>query len=155
NLRNQAQIDQIIRMLEAGNVDGALQAVGIDPASFRPFDKAFGDAFEAGGEATAKLVPVAADALGFKTVFQFAVRNPAAENFLRDYSGNLIREIVEDQKTAVRNFLSAGLASGANPRQTGLDLVGRLNKATGQREGGVIGLTSSQEGWVRNYAEEL
>jgi hypothetical protein len=155
NLRDAAHIDQIIRMLENGDVDGALRAVGIDPVAFRPFDKSLTAAYEAGGEATAALVPVVKDADGFRSVFQFSVRNPEAESWIRDYSGNLIREIVDDQRTAVRNFLAAGLAEGSNPRTTALDLVGRLNKATGNREGGVIGLTSSQEEWVRNYAAEL
>jgi hypothetical protein len=142
-------------MLENGDVDGALRAVGIDPVSFRPFDKSLSDAFEAGGNATARIVPAIADAQGFRTVFQFAVRNPEAEMWLKNYSGNLITDIATDQKTAVRNFLEAGLAEGANPRTTALDLVGRLSRATGRREGGVIGLTASQEQWVRNYAAEL
>ncbi len=155
NLRDTAHLDQIIRMLENGDVNGALQAVGIDPVSFRPFDKSLANAFEAGGDATAAAVPVTVNADGFRTVFQFAVRNPEAELWLRDYSGGLITEMVSDQLTAVRNFLQAGLAEGANPRTTALDLVGRVSSATGQREGGVIGLTSSQEEWVRNYRQEL
>ncbi len=155
NLRDAAHIDQIARMLENGDVDGALRAVGIDPVAFRPFDKSLANAFEAGGEATAAVVPIARDAEGFRTVFQFAVRNPQAEQWLKNYSGGLITEIVADQRTAVRNFLEAGLAEGANPRATALDLVGRISATTGNREGGVIGLTSSQEEWVRNYRAEL
>jgi hypothetical protein len=155
NLRDTAHLDQIIKMLEAGDVNGALHAVGIDPVAFRPFDKTIANAFEAGGEATAAAVPVTRAADGFRTVFQFAIRNPEAEMWLRNYSGNLITEIVADQQTAVRNFLSNRLAEGANPRTTALDLVGRVVKDTGKREGGVIGLTSSQEEWVRNYAAEL
>jgi hypothetical protein len=73
-----------------------------------------------------------------------------AEELFRQFD---ITEIVADQKTAVRNFLEAGLAEGANPRTTALDLVGRISGASGKREGGVIGLTSSQEGWVRNYRD--
>ncbi len=155
NLRNIAHIDQIVRMLEAGDVSGALSAVGIDAASFRPFDKSITAAFEAGGEATAASVPITRAADGLRTVFQFSIRNPEAEQWLKTYSGNLIREIVDDQKTAVRNFLSAGLSEGNNPRTTALDLVGRISAQTGNREGGVIGLNSTQEGWVRNYAAEL
>jgi hypothetical protein len=154
NLRNTAHVDQIVRMLEAGDINGALRAVGIDPIAFRPFDRSITQAFEAGGEATAAVIPAAVDAAGFRTVFQFSVRNLQAEAWLRQYSGFLIESITDDQLDAVRKFLSARLSEGANPRTTALDLVGRVG-ASGQREGGVIGLTSSQEGWVRAYRAEL
>jgi hypothetical protein len=39
------QIDQIVTMLEAGNVDGALRAVGLDPSRFVDLDKAIAEAF--------------------------------------------------------------------------------------------------------------
>lgn len=155
NLRDAAHVDQIVRMLENGDINGALRAVGIDEAAFRPFDKSIANAFEVGGEATAAVIPVAVDSGGFRTVFQFSVRNLEAESWLRQYSGGLIKAITDDQRVAVRDFLTAGLADGANPRTTALDLVGRVSRETGRREGGIIGLTASQEQWVRNYADEL
>jgi hypothetical protein len=155
NIRDRAQLDQIVRMLEARDVDGAVRAVGLDPASFRSFDKAIGQAFEAGGDFTAKALPAIRDASGFVATFQFGIRNPAAERFLSDHSSTMVRDIVDDQRNMVRGFLTQGLARGDNPRTSALDLVGRINTATKRREGGVIGLTSSQEGWVRNYADEL
>lgn len=154
-VRNGAQIEQIARMLERGDIEGALRAVGISEARFRELDRALADAYEAGGTYTGARIPATVSATGLRTVFLFSVRNPRAEDWLRNYSSNLIREIMDDQRIAIRNFLRAGMEQGANPRTTALDLVGRLNKATGNREGGVIGLTSSQEGWVRKYAEEL
>jgi hypothetical protein len=155
NIRDRAQLDQIVRMLEARDVDGAVRAVGLDPASFRPFDKAIGQAFEAGGDFTAKALPAIRDASGFVATFQFGIRNPAAERFLSDHSSTMVRDIVDDQRNMVRGFLTHGLARGDNPRTSALDLVGRINTATKRREGGVIGLTSSQEGWTRRYAVEL
>lgn len=152
-LRNQAQIDAITRMLAKGDVDGALRAVGINPASFRPLDKAIAQAFEAGAVVTAQQIPpTVVD--GLRVVFQFNVRNLAAERWLRDYSGNLITEIVADQKTAIRSFLTAGMEKGLNPKTVALDLVGRIG-ASGSREGGIVGLTSSQEGWVRTFEDDL
>ncbi len=154
-LRDQAQIDLIVARLEAGDVEGALKAVGLDPVAFRPFDKSILDAFEAGGNFTSAALPVIAQEDGFKVKFQFNIRNPAAEQWLSDHSSTLITDILTDQRDMIRSYLTDGLARGDNPRTTALDLVGRVSKATGKREGGVIGLTDSQRQWVDNYEADL
>lgn len=153
-LRDQAQIDAIARALERGDVNGALRAVGLDPASFRAWDRSFEAAFEAGGNATVTALPVARDASGYRLVVQFNIRNPQAEQWLRDHSSTLVREILDDQRDMIRSHLADGMRRGVNPRTSALDLVGRIG-ASGNREGGVIGLTSSQAEWVRRYAAEL
>lgn len=153
-IRNVAQLSEIETALRRGDVGGALDAVGLDPASFRAFDKTFEAAFEAGGIYTAQRMPlVRAD--GRRAVFQFAIRNPQAEQWLRAHSSSMVRDIIDDQRTLIRNALERGLRDGDNPRTTALDLVGRINRQTGNREGGLIGLTSSQAQWVENYRAEL
>ncbi len=155
DIRDQAQIERLAQMLARGDVDGALRAVGINPAAFRPLDRALEAAFEAGGNATAGSLPVRTAADGLRVQFQFDVRNPTAEQWLRNHSSEMIREIVDDQRTMIRNSLTASMERGQNPRTAALDLVGRVNPTTRRREGGLVGLTSSQEEWVRRYAEEL
>jgi len=155
NLRDQAQLDQIVRMLEKGDVDGALRSVGLDPVSFRVWEQRFEEAFEQGGRYTTQGFPVARDSSGFRLVVQFNIRNPQAEAWLRSHSAEFIQEIIADQRTMIRGYLSDGMQRGLNPRTVALDLVGRINRETGKREGGTIGLTSTQEGWVRAYADEL
>ncbi|MGM4891265.1 phage minor head protein [Tardiphaga sp. 839_C3_N1_4] len=153
-MRNGAQIEQIARMLDKGDVEGALRAVGLDPSQFRVFDKAIVDAFEAGGAATASSIPTYKDAQGFRVKIQFNIRNPAAEDWLRNHSGNLIREVFDDQNQMMRDVMVSGMSKGTNPRTVALDLVGRIG-ANGVRQGGLIGLTRSQMQWVVNYAHEL
>jgi Phage Mu protein F like protein len=150
----QAQIEQITRMIEAGNVDAAMRAIGLDPINFRSFDQALTQAFEAGGNATASGFPLLGAPGGLRVVFQFNIRNPAAEAWIGNYSSTLITEIIDDQRNMARSFLEKGLAAGNNPRTTALDLVGRID-AAGNRSGGFIGLTSSQSQWVQNYADAL
>lgn len=154
-LRDGAQLEQITRMLERGDIEGALRAVGISEVRFRELDRAMAEAYEAAGNNTANRIPVSVNENGFRTVFLFDVRNVRAEAWLSSYSSEMVREIIDDQRTTIRNFLRAGMEAGANPRTTALDLVGRINPSTGRREGGTIGLTSSQEEWVRRYANEL
>lgn len=152
-VRDRAQIEQLARMLERGDVSGAVRALGLDPTAFRGLDRAIEQAFEAGGNATAGRLPSFRDPDGLRVVFQFDVRNPVAERWLREQSSTLIRDILDDQRVMIRETLTAGLERGLNPRATALDLAGRV--VDGKRTGGLVGLTSSQAGWVRNYEAAL
>lgn len=88
-------------------------------------------------------------------VSRFDARNPRAERWILDHSGNLIEGIVADAKDAVRAVLDAGMVEGRGPRETALDITGRINRATGAREGGILGLTSGQTDAVIRAREEL
>lgn len=77
-------------------------------------------------------------------VARFDGRNPRAERVARDLSSTLITQIVEDQREAVRIVIEHGIEKGQGSARTGLDIVGRVNKATGAREGGILGLNAPQ-----------
>jgi hypothetical protein len=85
----------------------------------------------------------------------FDVRNPTAERIIRNQSANLVREVSDDTRLLIRDKIRLGMERGQNPRTTALDLVGRLNRQTGKREGGAIGLTAAQEGWVQSFTDKL
>lgn len=154
-IRNSVDLEALVRAIRDGDVDRAMAEVNLDPAVWRPVDAALSQAFEAGGTATVgSLRPARTDA-GARLHVLFDARNITAESWLRTHSSNLIREIADDQRTAIRDHLTAGMAKGEGPRKVALDLVGRTNPTTKKREGGVIGLLASQEKWVRNYEEEL
>lgn len=67
----------------------------------------------------------------------------------------MIRQIVDDQRAMVREVIAAKVEKAINPRTTALDLIGRMNRTTGKREGGSIGLTSNQAQWARNAEDQL
>lgn len=154
-IRDAAQIALIAERLERGDVEGALRAVGIDATKFRELDATLTEAFSAGGRWTENRIPATRDRNGFRLDILFDVRNPRAETWLREHSSTLIRQITDDQRAMVRGVLTQGLVDGRNPRDVALDLAGRINRATGRREGGLIGLTAAQQEWARNYAREL
>lgn len=150
-----ADIKRIVEALERRDIEAALLAVHLDPAAFRPLDIAVASAFEAGGQYAADTLPLLRDEKGHRVVFRFDVRNPRAELYLKQRSSSQVVEIINDQRTAIKAALRAGIEEGSNPRNIALDIVGRIDPATGKRAGGVVGLTSTQEEYARNYRAEL
>lgn len=155
DIRDTARVGAIAEALERGNIERALELINVDPAAFRRMEAAMARAFEAGGIATTGTFPAILDREGVRMVFRFDVRNPRAEEWLTRHSSEMVTRIVEDQRLAIRTALREGMEAGRNPRNVALDIVGRVNRATGRREGGVIGLTSPQERAVANARAEL
>lgn len=156
DLRSNADLRGIVAALERGDIEAAVRALNLDPAAFRQLDRAIVGAFESGGVTATAAISTAASNSGIRgVVFRFGVRNPRAEQWLSSHSSTMITRILDDQRTAVRNALRSGMEAGINPRTMALDITGRINRATGRREGGLIGLTAPQEAFSRNAMNEL
>jgi hypothetical protein len=131
-----------------------IEAINLERAAFTNLENAIAQTYGAGGTTTADYLPALYAPNGARLVVIFDVRNLAAETWLRDHSSNLITSILEDQRTAIRSVLELGMSRGQNPRTVALDIVGRIG-ATGNREGGIIGLTNQQTQYVINAKNEL
>lgn len=138
-----------------GNIEDAARALNIDASSFRALQKSVDNVFEAGGDEAARKVPKITENNGSTAVFRFDIGSPSAAQYLRQSSSTLVTNITSDQLQVIRDTLADGIAQGRAPRRTALDLVGRVNKITGRREGGVIGLTSPQARYVETMRERL
>lgn len=154
DLRSSADLQKVITALESGNVVEALEALHLDPAAYSAMLDAITAAYSEGGQAALRSLPDRTPG-GAALVVRFNVRNSRAEGWLKAHSSRLVTGIVADQREAARAALTAGLERGANPRTTALDVIGRINPATGKREGGVLGLSTPQEAYVRNARAEL
>lgn len=150
-----ALLNRIIEAIQLGDVEGAFKALGFSPAAMRPLTAAIERAFEMGGVMTGKTFPKYLNTNSGRAVFRFDVRNSRAEAWLRDHSSTLVTRLENEARTVVRNTLTTGMQDGRNPRNVALDIVGRIDPATGKRTGGVIGLTEHQEFWVRSARTKL
>ncbi|TPK59036.1 head morphogenesis protein [Mesorhizobium sp. B2-5-1] len=146
---------RIVERLERGDINGAVAAMHLDPAAFRPLDEAIRAAFNGGGVSAVEGMPTLRDPSGHRIVVRWDARNLAAEQWLQDHSAQLVTGIVQDQQTAIRTALETGLARGDNPTKTAVAVVGRVSTVTGRREGGIIGLTGPQASFVATAREEL
>ncbi|TIN80706.1 Hsp20/alpha crystallin family protein [Mesorhizobium sp.] len=155
DIRSNIVLRRIVERLERGDINGAIAAMSLDEAAFRPLDEAIRQTFNGGGVATVEQMPALRDPSGFQVVLRWDARNLAAEAWLREHSAQLVTDIVADQQIAIRTALETSLARGDNPTRTAVDVVGRVSRVTGQREGGIIGLTAQQSQYVENARQEL
>ena len=155
DITSQAELGRIVAALEVGNIEAAIQAMHIDGPAFAPVVEKAREAFVSGGAAGVASLPPIPTPEGGGLVIRFNVRNERAERLLAEQSSEFVTRIVTDQKTAVRSALQSGLEAGTNPRTAALDVIGRVNRATGRREGGILGLSSPQERYVDAARQEL
>ncbi|MBB3144935.1 hypothetical protein FHS21_001336 [Phyllobacterium trifolii] len=154
-IKSQITLRIVVERLEKGDVAGAIEAIQLDRDAFSALELALAEAYNSGGIRLVENLPKLKDPEGNRVIFRFGVRNPEGEAFLRDHSAQLVTRIVDDQRVAIRQALETGLSQGRNPRSTALDVVGRINRVSGRREGGIIGLTSPQERFVTSARQEL
>jgi hypothetical protein len=139
-----ALLKRIASELERGNIEAAIDLLGIDRAAFGGLELAIANAFNSGGIVMAdELALRGLD--GHRVSVSFGIRNLVAEAILRDFSASEVTRETEATKALLRVGLSEGLARGDNPTRTALDMVGRVNRVTGVREGGYLGLSGPQE----------
>lgn len=122
--------------LERGDIAGVLDALNLERAGFSRVENAIAQAYNAGGTAMTGNMPILRDRAGARIVVRFDARNVRAEAWLRTHSSQLVTGIVEDQRKSIRTALDTALQAGQNLNSTALDVVGRVNRATGRREGG-------------------
>lgn len=150
DLTREVEFQKLLLALERRDLDDAMQALHIDRAAFQPLEAKLVEAFTAGGQGAVASMP-AAVSIGFR----FDPGNQRAAAIIREMAGTLITRLTQGEIDHARAFLADGMARGAGPRSVALDLVGRLNRATGQRTGGIIGLSNPQRAYVITARSEL
>lgn len=154
--RNGVRVGEVTRMLAAGDVASALAAIGIADTLFRDIEAEIEQAFEQAGRAFTKLLPKnVRDPRGLLVQFRFDLRHPQAEQWLRTQAGQFITRLAEGQRASIMSALVQGLREGRNPRSVALDVVGRIDPASGLRKGGILGLNDLQRGYLTNAERYL
>lgn len=155
DVRSAAQFTPIVEAVAAND----LVEIGeymVTRGSLNGLIEQFRQAFVEGGQQFAESIPKSArDISGNRLAFRFDVMDPRAEAWLAQNAAEFVQIQFQNQTGAIREVVSSGMRMGRGPRQTALDLVGRISKQTGRRQGGIIGLAENQAQWVTNAREQL
>lgn len=139
----QAQMRALEDAISRGDVAAVLQMLEMDRSYFVPLDQAFRNAHAEAGEWAMQELRRQGRRQGVQVQGYFDARNPRIEEYLASQSARLVTGpdgLIEDARTSIRAIMAADNAVGTSPRTTALNIVGRINRATGERTGGVIGL---------------
>jgi hypothetical protein len=150
DLTRNAQVQRVIAALDRGDLQSALDALHLNRAAFQPLEAKLAEAFTAGGQGAVASMP-AAVSIGFR----FDPGNQRAAAIIRERAARLITGLIDTEIEQARAFLADGMARGAGPRSVALDLVGRISRATGNRDGGLIGLSGPYRDYVATARAEL
>ncbi len=137
-------LKRIVEKLERGDVAGVVADLGIEDGVFAKFEQSLIQAYHSGGIATVDNMPSLREPGGNRVVFSWGVRNLPAEQAMRDHAARLVTGIVTEARDGIRDVLVDNLSRGRSPYDAGRTLAGRINRVTGRREGGLIGLSRPQ-----------
>lgn len=150
--RGLVDINELIAALDAAIATGAfgpvIELLTIPQASLFPLEEAIRAPFIAAAQAVDMPSGIAGR-------FNFNGQDARAIANVRRQALELSGVIIREQTDAVRAVLVDAVENGRGARKTALEIMGRISRATGQRTGGIIGLTGQQTEWAVSARQEL
>lgn len=147
-----------LRALTAGVGRGSeeiIRLMRLDDEAFASMLLKRGDLFQSGAVDQVRALMLTAPKAYRRRSYTFDRNKQNAIEIMRRDGAAMVREISESTREAVRLVMLDGFENRRSAKQIALDLAGRLNRATGRREGGIIGLTSRQAQYVLSVREKL
>lgn len=172
--QNNIDYSALVDALERLDIEGAIAALHIDPAVFNKYDlvmqtayisagtvtstyinKSYAQASERISAAVARGMFLTPGTEGSSVQFRFNASNPRAEQWIREYSSVRITGYTQEQIGTAQRIILEGYSKGRGPKDIATDIAGRINRVTGRREGGIVGVSNPQATYVQNMRERL
>ena len=154
DIADNANIEEMIKAIESNDIDRLVQASGYNVVILNKIVDKIEDIYEKSASMLLDGWPKLRNSFGLVKPM-FNMRNESVERDLKEYSSRFITQISDEMRESIRLTLVDGMMRGANPRETALNIVGRIDKTSRKRIGGTIGLASNQTQWVNNARRYL
>lgn len=141
-VKDRATLGRIEAAIARGAVDDVADLLNLTPEVMSAVEDAIEATFREGG-------------LFQASVGAFYPRHDRAIEWVREAGAALVVEINRGQRAAIRGIVTAGIDDGRNPNAVARDIIGTTNRATGRRDGGILGLTEREAGYVVNARREI
>lgn len=148
-------INEIATLIANNRIDDAIVAMDIDRAAFTPLSQALRKAYDEGGALGAGLFKDARHINGRKITVIFDVANPRAESEIGNLTKYITGNLTNATRENVKETILRGYQAGRGPKQIAVDISGRVNKITRNRQGGLVGLSGPQSQAADNFRARL
>lgn len=153
DIRDGAKLSVLRDALRRGDIEAAVNAVQIDNAAFGELRGAILNAYGNAGIATVNSQTwIYPD--GTRAIVRWNMASPRAEEYARQIGTGLITNITTEMADNVRNVIADGYAFNRKFEEIARDIVGRVGPS-GNRSGGIVGLTSQQSRWLMSLRRKL
>ncbi|MEC3912179.1 hypothetical protein U5A82_17370 [Sphingobium sp. CR2-8] len=88
-------------------------------------------------------------------VFRFDMQNPRAENRIRSEAATRVAGYVDEQVETARKVIADGFSRGEGPQTIATTIAGRVDPNSKRRQGGIVGLSDPQVGYVDSMRARL
>ena len=149
-MRAGVDLSALVAAMERGDVGEALFLLRLRQGALSPMLESIRQTYVAGGGIGEIGQPGALAA-----TFAFDGQNPRAQAWIASHAATLVQAAEADHIEAMRLALTDAMQGNRPLRSAALDITGRMNAMTGQRTGGIMGLTAQQTDWVINARADL
>lgn len=142
--------------IEERDIARAVALMSITAAALGPFSEAIRNAVATGGNGVMGAMPRMEDPRTRSRVRPIMdTRTARIERYIAGRERHFIQQVSRDVQEAAQLIITGSMHNDRGVTSLAVDLVGRTNRETGLREGGLIKLTSEMSAYVENAREEL
>jgi hypothetical protein len=153
DIASRATLNRIVQALRRNDIEAAIDAIGINRAALSGIITPLSETYAAAGAAVTAAQTWRLPDMS-RVVVRFDLANPRANAFISEYSTNLVTNVAEESREALRVAIRAGYDQGRGPLDIARDLTGRIGK-NGRRTGGIVGLDEPSARYVQNMRARL
>jgi len=149
NIKSDVAYHKLVAAIASGDPENVITAMALDSAAFSELRLRFAEIFENGGSIfSGRIIKAQND------VFRFDIQKFNAQRFMASKDVQ-IQGLVGEQKDIVREILTRSIRSKTSMNEAILQLAGRVDRRTGKRTGGVIGLSERQFQTIERLRDDL
>lgn len=154
--RRGVDVAALVEALRRQDIETAIAALNFSPAVYNEFRAEMTQAYAAAGRVAAAMIPAPPVVAATPApVIRFDMSDPRAESVISRMAGEAITHIERETMEAARGTILEGYAAGDGPDSIARNIAGRMDRATGRRTGGIVGLSEPQAAHVASMRRRL